>query len=389
VRGHIESWGKKPNTFKIWLELPPVKGKRKRETFIVHGDKKFADAKMAERIAEIERGDYSRADKSTVTQAAERWLKARKGSVGARTLSGYEAVVRDYINPALGNVQLRKLGPLHIEDALATWREGNGVKKRKVKRKLKPRSVHRIFATLDTMLKQAVKWDMMVRNPCDNVMGPPRGRPEIATLDQDGALALGAGLQGTTLAAPVGLTLLTAMRRGELLGLKWQDVDFDRRAVNVRRALEQIRGSVCDFKDTKTDKSRRAIPLTAGAIDLLTAHRAAQNAIKLRLPGWNPEGLIFCDPTTGGRWDPGKFSGAFRRAARRLKLAITFHALRHSWATMALRKGVAMKVVSAFLGHSTTSFTMDTYMHVCEGDLHDAADSVGEAFATSRKQAAQ
>ena len=155
------------------------------------------------------------------------------------------------------------------------WRRGasgNGVKKRKVKRKLTPRSVHRIFATLDTMLKQAVKWDMMVRNPCDNVMGPKRGRPEIATLDQDGAFALGTGLQGTTLAAPVSLALLTAMRRGELLGLKWQDVDFDRRVVNVRRALEQIRGSVCEFKDTKTDKSRRAIPLNR------RSHRRAYGA---------------------------------------------------------------------------------------------------------------
>ena len=123
MRGHIQAWGKKPNTYKIWLELPPVKGKRKQETFVVHGEKKYAEAKMAERIVQIERGDYSRADKSTVAQAAERWLKARKGSVGARTLSGYEAVVRDYISPALGNVQLRKLIPLHIEDALATWRE--------------------------------------------------------------------------------------------------------------------------------------------------------------------------------------------------------------------------------------------------------------------------
>ena len=170
-------------------------------------------------------------------------------------------------------------------------------------------------------------------------------------------------------------------------GLKWQDVDFDRRVVNVRRALEQIRGSVCEFKDTKTDKSRRAIPLTAGAIDVLTAppRRAERDhPADARLQPGAPRLLR---PEHRRQVGPDKFSGAFRRAARRLKIATTFHALRHSWATMALRKGVAMKVVSAFLGHSTTSFTMDTYMHVCEGDLHDAADSVGEAFAAPRKRA--
>jgi integrase len=386
MRGHIRAWGKKPGTFKIWLEHPTVDGKRQRETLVVHGSKKDAEAKMADRIAQIERGDYSRSDHSTVAQAAEQWLKARKGSVGARTLSGYEAVVRDYINAAFGELRLRKLTPLHVEHALAKWREGNGVKKRKVKRQLKPRSVHRIYATLNAFLKQAVRWNMIVRNPCDAVNAPSRGRAEIAALDEDKAVALIAGLRGTSLAAPAHLTLLTALRRSELLGLKWKDVDFDRRVLNVRRALEQIKGSVSAFKDTKTLKSRRQVPLTSEAIDVLTAHRAGQNAIKLRAPGYNPEGLVFPEVATGAVWDPGKFSGAFRRAARRLKIGITFHGLRHSWATIALRERVPMKLVSAALGHSTTAFTMDTYMHVLDDMQHEAADRVGEAFAAARRR---
>jgi hypothetical protein len=177
MRGHIRAW-RKPGTFKIWVELPVVDGKRQRETLVFHGSRKEADAKLAERISAIERGDYSRSDRSTVAEAADLWLKARKGSVGARTLSGYEAVARDYIKPAFGTLKLRKLTPLHVEHALAKWREGNGVKKQKVKRPLKPRSVHRIFATLNTMLKQAVRWNMISRNPCESVTTPSRGRSD-------------------------------------------------------------------------------------------------------------------------------------------------------------------------------------------------------------------
>lgn len=386
MRGHIRAW-RKPGTFKIWLSLPSVEGKQKQETFVVHGTRKEADAKMAERITEIERGDYSRSDRSTVAEATDQWLKARKGSVGARTLSGYEAVVRDYIKPELGKVRLRKVTPLHIEHALAAWREGNGVKKRKVKRKLKARSVHRIYATLNAMLKQAVRWNMMVRNPCEAVTAPSRGRCEIAALDEDRAIALITGLRDTTLAGPVRIALLTAMRRSELLGLKWQDVDFEGRVVNVRRALEQIKGSVSAFKDTKTLKSRRQVPLMAEAIEVLKAHRAEQNAIRLRTPGYNAEGLVFCELATGRTWDPGKFSDAFRRATRRLGVDVTFHGLRHSWATIALRARVPMKLVSDVLGHTTTAFTADTYMHVLEDMQHEAADRVGEAFAAARKRA--
>jgi integrase len=210
---------------------------------------------------------------------------------------------------------------------------------------------------------------------------------DVIALDEDRAMALVSGLQGSTLGAPVHFTLLTALRRSKLLGLKWNDIDFDGRVVNVRRAVEQIKGSVCAFKDTKTLKSRRGVPLIGEAIELLKAHRAEQNAIKLRTPGYNPEGLIFCNPATGLTWDPGKFSSAFRRAAKDLKIPVTFHGLRHSWATIALRARVPMKLVSDVLGHTTTAFTMDTYQHVLEDMQHEAADRVGEAFAAARKRA--
>ncbi len=383
MRGHVRSW-RKPGTFKIWIELPTVNGRRKRETLVFHGSRKEAEAKLAERIAEIERGDFSRADRSTVAEAADQWLKARKGAIGTRTHGGYEEVVRDYIRPAFGSLQLRKLTPLHIEHALSKWRQ-KGARDRK----LSSRTLYRVFATLNTMLKQAVRWNMIWRNPCECVTAPAKGRSEIAVLDESHALALLDGLRDTTLSAPVHLTLLTGLRRGELLGLKWGDVDFERRSLIVRRSLEQIGAGVSAFNDTKTLRSRRPVPLSAQAVDLLTGHRARQNAVRLQSPGYNAADMIFPDAATGLPWDPGRFSEAFRRAVKQLKVQVTFHGLRHSYATIALRARVPMKIVSDILGHTTTATTADLYTHVLEDMQHEAAERVGSALTATPRSAAR
>jgi integrase len=382
VRGHIREW-RKPGTYKIWIEHPKVDGKRQRETFVFRGSKKDAEAKMAERIAAVERGDGSHLDRSTVAEVAEKWLAARKGSVGAKTLDGYEEVVRDYIKPAFGTLQLRKLIPLHIESALAKWRLAGARE-----RKLSPRTLHRVYATLNSMLKQAVRWNIIARNPCDAVTAPSRGRAEIAALDEKNAIALLDGLPGTSLSGPVHLALLTGLRRGELLGLQWPDVDFVQRVAHVRRSVEQLERHVFAFKDTKTLKSRRAVPLTAEAIDLLTAHRAQQNALRLKSNGaYNPDDLVFPNPATGLVWDLGKFSEAFRRAARIAGVNVTFHGLRHTFATIALRARVPMRLVSDILGHSTTALTADIYTHVLEDMQREAAERVAEAIAHARRKA--
>lgn len=383
MRGHIRAW-RNPGTWKVWLDHPVVDGKRKRETFVVHGTKSEAEAKMAEHIAAIGRSDYSRAEHSTVADVADRWLKARKGSVGAKTFTRYEGIVRDYIKPAFGDIQLRKLTPLHIEDALAKWRNALPVG-RKIGR-LKQRTVHHIFSTLKAVLAQAQRWNLAVRNPCDSITAPPKGRADVSALDEDRAIALLEGLRHTSLAAPVQFTLLTGLRRGELLGLRWSDVDLEGRVANVCRALEQLKGGASAFKDTKTKNSRRPVPLTAAAVDMLKAHRAQQNAIKLRSPGYNPEALVFPEPATGLAWGPDRFSSLFYYQAHKLKIPVTFHGLRHSFATIALRARVPMKVVSEILGHTTTAITADLYTHVLEDSRHEAADRVGEAFEVARSR---
>lgn len=377
MRGHIRRRSKR--SFTVWIELPRVNGKRKREVLTVIGTQKQAEAKMSERIAAIEGGDYSRAGKMTVTECLNRWLSSRESSIGRETLARYKSITNDYLIPSFGSVPLKKLTPLHVEDALAAWRTA----KRKDRKagKLSQRTVHHIFSTLKNALKQAVRWNLITRNPCDAVTPPSIGHADVQALDEARAAALIRALENTPLAVPVFLTILTGLRRGELLGLKWDDIDFENRWLYVRRALEQLENG-CAFKEPKTKKSRRHIALHADALEALRKHKAQQNGVRLALGGeYNAEGLVFPDPLTGEAWVPDRFSSAFYYQAHKAEINVSFHGLRHSFATIAQRAGASLKDTSDSLGHSAIGITADMYSHVFDDSRRGVAERVGEAIA--------
>ncbi len=244
MRGHIRQ--RSPGSYTVWLELPRVQGRRQQETFTFRGTRKEAEAKLAERISQIERGDYSAPEKMTFADVSARWLAARKPNLSARTYDRYDGICRDYLLPAFADLQIRKLTPLHVEDAIARWRTAKAKNRPGM---LGPRTVHHIFTTLKTILAQAIRWNLIVRNACDAVTPPSKGHSEVRALNENAAQALLRGLAGSSLAAPVNVTLLTGLRRGELLGLKWDDVDLGRGTLHIQRSLEQLRDGACPFKD--------------------------------------------------------------------------------------------------------------------------------------------
>ncbi|MGZ3540452.1 MAG: site-specific integrase, partial [Vulcanimicrobiaceae bacterium] len=191
-------------------------------------------------------------------------------------------------------------------------------------------------------------------------------------------------------AIPTFVALCTGLRRGELLALRSDDVDLERGPLHVRRSLEQLKGGKCAFKQPKTKKSRRVVPLQSAAVAALRQVRAKQSAIKLRLRGYNAGALVFPDPESdsGEPWGPDRFSASFYYRARKAGFAISFHGLRHSFATIALRAGVPMKTVSEALGHTTTAITADIYTHVAVDSLRQASDLIGDAIGAARKKLA-
>jgi integrase len=186
------------------------------------------------------------------------------------------------------------------------------------------------------------------------------------------------------------LAIYTGMRRGELLGLTWDAIDFDNRVPHVRQSLEVIgagKDRAVRFKAPKTEKSRRDVALTSGAIEVLRSQHAQQSKLRLHLSGpFGDERLVFPDPRTGEPWKPDTFSNEFLRAVKASGLPkVSFHGLRHSYASISLRAGTPLKVVSEMLGHTTTAITADLYTHVL-GDLKaQAADRLDKIFERAEK----
>lgn len=306
----------------------------------------------------------------TVGEYLERWLNdSAKGSVRASTHVSYEGQLRRYVVPVLGNVKLKKLTAAHVQGLYRSMQDSG----------LSPRTVRYAHAVLRRALKQAMRWGMIPRNPCDDADPPKAGRDEMKPLDREQARQLisVARSDGDRLEALWLLALHTGMRPGELLGLKWEDVDLEARTLLVRRTLSP-QGV---FAAPKTARSRRRIDLTTGSIETLRRHRKAQLEERLARAGlWQDQDLVF-PSSVGTPLSHRNAVRAFKSLLQRAKLPETtrFYDLRHTCATLLLSRNVHPKYVQELLGHASIALTLDTYSHVLPG-MGGAAGAIDEAL---------
>ncbi len=310
----------------------------------------------------------------TLTSYLDRWLEdSVKDTVRQRTYERYESIVRVHIAPAIGRVKLKALTPAHVR---ALYRQ-------KLDSGLSPRTVNYVHVTLHKALSQAVSDGLVQRNAAQ-VKAPRPEKPEIRPLSPDQArkLIATANVTEARYAALYVLALHTGMREGEMLGLRWDDLDLESTTptLQVRRTLSETRTGH-KFELPKSGKGR-SIKLSRKAVEALRSHRARQAQEKLRLGSlWQDNGLVF--PTTTGTTTSGtNLLGRYFRPL--LKLAglppVRLHDLRHTCATILLMAGKHPKYVQELLGHASISITLDTYSHVIEGMDGGLGDAMDEAL---------
>ncbi len=382
MKGHVRQRG---GTWVFVLDLGRGSGGKRRQKW--QGGfrtRKDAERELTRVLHELNTGAYVEPSKFTVSEYLGQWLEHyAKTNVAPKTAERYAEIVKVHLAPALGGHPLARLQPLHIQtyysQALQSGRrDGQGG--------LSAQTVLHHHRVLREALRQAVKWQLLARNPADAVEPPRPRRHETRTLDEEATARLLEAVKGGRLYLPVLLAATTGMRRGEILALRWQDVDLRAGTLAVRQSMEQTREG-CRFKQPKTQKSRRVIALPPLAVEGLRRHKAEQAKQKLLLgPGYQDNGLVCAQPD-GQPWSPGALTNAFRYVVRRAGYpGIRFHDLRHGHASQLLRAGIHPKVVSERLGHSTVGITLDTYSHVLPGLQEEAARRIDTALrAASQK----
>lgn len=335
-----------------------------------------ARQKLAQAVAEIDKGTYQPPSKLTVGQWLDVWERDYLGSVKPRTVDSYRTTIKVHIRPALGAIRLEALTAPTIQGFY------NGLGRPKGERPgLSPKSIKNVHGVLHKALQQAVKVGYIRFNPADACELPRIERKELKPLDDTAISAFLQAVQGHRFEVLYIVTLFTGMREGEVLGLTWDSVDFDRGIIAINKQLQKERGGSGKYHlvSPKNGKGRTITPASF-VMDLLRQHRAAQNRLRLQAgPLWEDSGLVFTDER-GHHLSAQTVYLHFKKLAAAIgRPDARFHDLRHSYAVAAIKSGDDIKTVQGNLGHATAAFTLDVYGHVTD-QMQKASAARMDAF---------
>lgn len=309
---------------------------------------------------------------ATVDIYLQRWLAHVRARVRTTTYEGYEALIRCHAIPLLGEKTLAGLHPLDLQEAYALLLDGGPER-----RPLSAGSVRNLHLVLAQALKQAVRWQLLPASPAAGAQ-PPRPRPRLhATTDPELLQRILDQLVGHPLELPVAIAIATGMRRGEILALRWSDLDADHTIAYVQRSL-QVTKSGLRFEQPKTRRSQRSIALPQFLHSYLDRQQMDQ---AVRLPEETAVDRLVIDRGDGEPLHPDNLSSGWRRFLRERGLpALRFHDLRHAHASLMLIQGIHPKIVSERLGHASIGITLDTYSHVLPSMQSEAASAFDALF---------
>jgi integrase len=318
----------------------PLSGKTRTHTRTVTAPNKTrAKVLLKQELAKYETDDCAPPSAVTFNKLLHDWIEACRSRLEVTTVSGYEIAVRKHIVPALGNVKLSELQPLRLQ-RLYTGLLAAGYSKR---------TVQWVHTVCSAALKQGVQWGMLSRNPASKVTPPRPQKQTMQTIALEDVPAFLKVVRESPLASVIELALYTGMRRGELCGLRWDDVDLENGCINVSRNMVRVKKQTL-VKNTKTDHSRRLIVLPRAAVVILASlPRSGETVFTHKSKPVVPSSL----------------TKRFQELMLNTKFeGLRFHDLRHSHASLFLKAGGHFKVLQERLGHGSYSTTMDIYAHL-------------------------
>lgn len=379
-RGHVRQRGR---TWTAYWSAPDENGRARQRSKGGFKTAAAAERHLTKTIRDLDTGNYAEPETGKRKQPFAQYLRddylPHLEKMGRRpsTLASYRSNLELHVIPTLGTLRLAAITPEKLDglygELLASGnRKGGGG--------LSPRSVRYVHTIVRASLAQAVQWDRIARNPADRATPPKSERYQASTWTPEQLRTFLDRSVDHRLSPAWLLLATTGMRRGEVLGLRWCDLDLDGGGLQVEQTVVAVAYKV-SFSTPKTPKSRRRVALDPHTIAALRSHRARQSEEKLAAGGaYTDHDLVFADEI-GQPVHPETLSRTFTRRSTTAGLpTIRLHDLRHSFATAALEAGVPLKVVSDRLGHSTIAITGDTYSHVRTGLDEDAAARVAAAI---------
>ncbi|TPG74361.1 site-specific integrase [Brevibacillus laterosporus] len=366
MKGHFRKRGSMWS-FAISLGVDSETGKRKQITKSGFKTKKEAEIACAEMITKYENGELTISKKQTLGTYLEFWLENyAKNKLRSSTYGNHEIAVNSRIKPVLGAIDLDKLTPINVTKYLSELQKEN----------LSADYIKYLHSVLKKALNQAVKWQLISKNIMDNVDPPRLEQKEIITWSPEQANEFLAFAMKDKYYVAFVLAIYTGMRRGEILGLRWKDVDFEKAKISIQQTLYRPANQGIIFQEPKTKSAKRRISIPDFVIQELKAHKARQNKNKLQYGEGYQDFDLIVSYDDGRPQDPRNLLRHYERLIKGCGLpSIRFHDLRHTHATMLLQLGEHPKVVSERLGHSRVGITMDVYSHVMPDMQKDAADN--------------
>ncbi len=349
----------KPWVAQITLEngKPTVIGYFKTETEAIAAKNKA--------LRELEQNVWVANSRQALGEYLNYWLEdVHRSSLKVTTYVTYRRVLDLHLIPSLGHIQIQKLTVHHLQlfysDLLQTLKAGR---------------IRYIHAVLHTALNHAIKEGLITRNISQSVQLPRRKQPDLQVLTLEQAAQLIEATSEDRFKMLLTLAITTGMRQGEILGLKWQDIDWEKQQLQVRRSIARLKGQGIVEIEPKTTHSRRKIALPLFVMELLKEYKTRQEGIRLQAGDlWQNNDLVFC-VWHGGHIHPSFLDRVFQRFLKTAGLAhIRFHDLRHSAVTILLEMGVPAQVVQEIAGHSNISTTLGIYGHVLPGQQAKAVN---------------